>query len=81
MKKNLEDIREDLEIEIDTAQGLSEIMLIIGANSRSFERNGITFENISSAFSLIAKLFDEHVQNLNTLANKLVDFHNDIKVK
>lgn len=81
MKKTLEDIREELEIEIDDAQGLSEIMLLIHTGSRSFDKDGITFQSVKSAFSLIAKLFDEHVQNLNTLANELVDFHNDLKIK
>lgn len=81
MKKNFEDIRDELENEIDTAQGLSEIMLLIHTGTYGFEKNGITFQSVSRAFSLIAKLFDEHVRNLDMLANELVNFQNELEVK
>ena len=81
MTKNLEEIRDEFENEIDTAQGLSEIMLLIHTGTYGFEKNGITFQSVSRAFSLIAKLFDEHVRNLDMLANELIDLQNEIKVK
>lgn len=77
MKKNFEDIRDKFENEIDAAQGLSEIMLLINTGIYGFEKNGVTFQSVSRAFSLIAKLFDEHVRTLDALANELVDFQND----
>lgn len=79
MKKNLDDIRQELEIEIDTAEGLSEIMLIIHAGANSLDRKDITFKKVSEAFLLIAQLLDEHTQNLDNVANGLVDFDNDLK--
>lgn len=81
MTKNLEEIRDEFENEIDTAQGLYEIMLLIHTGTCGFEKNGITFKSVSRAFSLIAKLFDEHVRSLDTLANELIDFQNEINVK
>ena len=81
MKKNLEDIREDLEIEIDTAKALAEIMLLLHAGSYSFEKNEITFESVKNAFWMISQVSMEHVRNLDAVANELVDFHNDLKIK
>ena len=81
MKKNLDDIREELETELDTAQGLSEIMLLIHTGARCFEREEITFENVKNAFYLLAQLFEEHARNLDAIADKLVDFDNDLKIK
>lgn len=81
MTKNFEDIRDEFENEIDTAQGLSEIMLLIHTGIGGFEKNGITFQSVSRAFSLIAKLFDEHVRSLDTLANELIDLQNESKIK
>lgn len=81
MKKNLEDIREELETEIDTARALAEIMILLNAGSYSFEKNEITFESVKNAFWLISEISLEHVRNLDTVANELVDFHNDLKVK
>ncbi len=81
MKNNLEDIRNKLENELDTAKGLSEIMLLISAGISGYERNGITFKTVSNAFCLIAGICDSHVQSLDSLANELIDFQNDIKIK
>lgn len=81
MKKNLDDIRENLEIEIDTAKALSEIMVLLHASSRSFDQNEITFNAVKNVFELISEIADNHVRNLDTVANELVDFHNDLKTK
>lgn len=78
MKKTLDDIRQEVEAELDLAEGLSEIMMIIYAGSKSFERNDITFEKISGSFGLIAQLLDEHVRKLDHIANGLIDFENDL---
>lgn len=81
MKKNLDDIREELEIEIDTGRALAEIMTLLHAGSYSFEKNEITFESVKNVFWLISEIADNHVRSLDTVANELVDFHNDLKVK
>ncbi|MDE5860174.1 MAG: hypothetical protein K2H23_07330 [Oscillospiraceae bacterium] len=81
MKKNLEDIREEPETEIDTAKALAEIMLIIHTGSRSFDKCEVTFESVKNAFWLISEITSEHVRSLDTPANELVDFQNDLKFK
>lgn len=81
MKKNLEEIREELETEIDTARALFEIMTLIHTGSYSFEKNEITFESVKNAFSLFSQISFEHVHSLDTIANELIDFHNDLKNK
>lgn len=81
MKKTLDDIRQELEVEIDLAGGLSEIMLMVCTGSKSFDRHDVTFENTSSAFCLITELLENHVQSLNDIANRLIDFENDLKSK
>lgn len=78
MKKDLDKIRQELEVEIDTAEGLSEIMLLIHTGTQNLD---ITFEKIASAFYLIVQLFEEHVSNLDHIANGLVDLDNDLRVK
>lgn len=78
MKKDLDKIRQELEVEIDTAEGLSEIMLLIHTGTQNLD---ITFEKIASAFYLIVQLFEEHVRNLDHIANGLVDLDNDLRVK
>ncbi len=79
MKNNLEAIGEKLETELETAKGLSEIMLLIHAGTGGYERNGITFESVNNAFGLILKIFYDHVQSLDLLANDLVDACNELK--
>lgn len=79
MKKNLEELREELEIEIDTAHGLFEIMTLIHAGSYSFDQNEITFESVKNAFFLFSQVSLEHVRNLDTIANGLIDIYNDLK--
>lgn len=81
MKKNLEEIREELETEIDTARALFEIMTLIHTGSYSFEKNEITFETVKNAFFLFSRISFEHVQNLDHIANGLIDFENDLKIK
>ena len=81
MKNNLEEIREELEAEIDTARALFEIMTLIHTGSYSFEKNEITFESVKNAFFLFSQISFEHVHSLDTIANELIDFHNDLKNK
>jgi len=81
MKNNLEDIRDKLENELDTAKGLSEIMMLIHAGICGYEKNGITFKTVNNAFCLIAGICDSHVQSLDDLANELIDFQNELKLK
>lgn len=81
MKKNLEEIREELEIETDTARGLFEVMMLIHTGSYSFEKNEITFESVKNAFYLFSQISLEHVRNLDSITNELIDFYNDLKVK
>lgn len=81
MKKNLEEIREELETEIDTARALFEIMTLIHTGSYSFEKNEITFETVKNAFFLFSRISFEHVRNLDDIANGLIDFENDLKIK
>lgn len=81
MKKNLEEIREELETEIDTARALFEIMTLIHTGSYSFEKNEITFKSVKNAFFLFSQISLEHVHSLDTIANELIDFHNDLKNK
>lgn len=81
MKKNLEEIREELEAEIDTAKALFEIMTLIHTGSYSFEKNEITFETVKNAFFLFSQISFEHVRNLDDIANGLIDFENDLKNK
>ncbi len=81
MKKNLEEIREELEAEIDTARALLEIMTLIHTGSYSFEKNEITFESVKNSFFLFSQISFEHVHSLDTIANELIDFHNDLKNK
>lgn len=81
MKKNLEDIREELEIEIDTAKALAEIMTLLHAGSHSFDKYEVTFNTVKNAFWLISEITEDHVRHLDTVANELIDFHNDLKTK
>jgi len=81
MNHTFEAIGEKLDNEIETAKGVYEIMLLICAGTNGFERNGITFQTVNSALSLISKVFNYHVQSLDSLANELVDFQNDLKLK
>lgn len=81
MKKNLEDIREKLEIEIDVANALAEIMLLIRTGSYSFDKNEITFEDVKNAFWLTAEISEKHARDLDTIANELIDFYNDTRNK
>lgn len=79
MKQNLEEIRQNLEDEIDTARALSEFMTLIHAGAYSFEKNEITFKNVKNAFSLFSQISSEHVHNLDMIADRLIDFYNDMK--
>lgn len=79
MKKSLEDIRDELEIEIDTARALFEIMLLINKCCSSSEKNETTFGSFENAFSLLSDTSEVHVRNLDSIANCLADPDNDLK--
>lgn len=81
MKKNLEDIREELETEIDTARALAEIMILLHAGSYSFEKNEVTFDTVKNAFFLFSQISLEHVRSLDMIADGLIDIYNDLKTK
>lgn len=81
MKKNLEDIRDELETEIDTARALFEIMLLISKCCSSREKNETTFGSFENAFSLLSDTSAVHVRNLDSIANYLTDLYNDLKTK
>lgn len=54
-------------------------MTLIHTGSYSFEKNEITFESVKNAFFLFSQISFEHVHSLDTIANELIDFHNDLK--
>lgn len=78
MKKNLEDIRDKLENEVETAKALTEVMILIHTGAYSFEQYEVTFETVQNLFCLMAKISEKHVHNLDILTDELVDFQNDL---
>ena len=46
MKKNLSDIRNTLNDEVETAKALAEAMILIHAGSRSFDTYEVMFETV-----------------------------------
>ena len=81
MKKSLEDIRDELENEVETAKALTEVMILIHTGAYSFEQYEVTFETVQSLFCLMAKISEKHVRNLDILTDDLADFSNEIKAK
>lgn len=81
MKKSLEDIRDKLENEVETAKALTEVMILIHAGSYSLDQYEVMFETVHNFFGLMAKISEEHVRNLDILTDDLMDFHNDLKTK
>lgn len=81
MKKNLEDIRDKLENEVETAKALAEVMVLIHTGAYSFDRYEVTFENFQNFFGLMAEISEKHVNNLDILTDDLMDFSNDLKNK
>ena len=81
MKKNLEDIREELENEVETAKALNEVMILIHTGAYSFDNYEVKFETVQNLFGLMAKISEKHVNKLDILTDDLADFHNDLKVK
>ena len=81
MKKNLEDIREELENEVETAKALTEVMILIHTGAYSFDQYEVTFETVQNLFGLMAKISEKHVNKLDILTDDLADFYNDLKVK
>ncbi|MDE7279457.1 MAG: hypothetical protein K2N26_07010 [Oscillospiraceae bacterium] len=79
MKKNLEDIRDKLENEVETAKALAEAMILIHAGSYSFDQYEVMFENVQHFFGLMVEISENHVRSLDILTDDLTDFHNDLK--
>ena len=81
MKKTLEDIRDELENEVETAKALTEVMILIHTGAYSFDQYEVTFETVQSLFCLMAKISEKHVNKLDILTDDLADFSNEIKAK
>lgn len=81
MKKTLEDIRDELENEVETAKALTEVMILIHTGAYSFDNYEVTFETVQNFFCLMAKISEKHVNKLDILTDNLTDFNNDLKVK
>lgn len=81
MKKNLEDIVNALESEIETAKALSQVMILIHAGSYSIDTYEIKFAEIQNFFGLMSKISEKHANNLDILTDELIDFSNDLKNK
>ena len=81
MKKTLEDIRDELENEVETAKALTEVMILIHTGAYSFDQYEVMFETVQNLFCLMAKISEKHVRNLDILTDELTDFHNELKTK
>lgn len=81
MKKTLEDIRDELVNEVETAKALNEVMILIHTGAYSFDNYEITFETVQNFFGLMAKISEKHVNKLDIMTDDLADFSNEIKVK
>ena len=81
MKKTLEDIRDELENEVETAKALTEVMILIHTGAYSFDSYEVTFETVQNFFGLVAKISEKHVNKLDILTDDLTDFSNEIKSK
>ncbi len=81
MKKDLGEIRDDLVNEVDTAKAITEFLILIQTGAYSFEKYGITFETVQSAFCLMAKAAEDHARKLDLLTDDFADFQNDLKTK
>lgn len=80
MKKNLKDIMNTLEDEVQTAKALAEAMILIHAGSRGFDTYEVMFETVQDFFGLMAEISENHVRSLDILTDDLMDIHNDLKV-
>lgn len=81
MKKNLDEIRDELENEVETAKALTEVMILIHTGAYGFDQYEVTFETVQNFFGLMARVSEKHVHNLDILTDNLTDFHNELKVK
>lgn len=81
MKKTLEDIRDELENEAETAKALTEVMILIHTGAYGFDQYEVKFETVQNLFCLMAKISEKHVRNLDILTDDIADFQNDLKVK
>ena len=79
MKKNLEDIRDKLTNEVETAKALAEVMVLIRTGSYSFDQYEVTFETVQNFFGLMAEISERHVNSLDILTDDLMDLSNDLK--
>ncbi len=81
MKNSLEDIRDELENEVETAKALTEVMILVHTGAYGFDQYEVTFESVQNLFGLMAKISEKHVNSLDILTDELTDFQNDLKVK
>lgn len=81
MKKSLEDIRNELENEVETAKALTEVMILIHTGAYSFDNYEVMFETVQNFFGLMAKISEKHVNKLDILTDNLTDFNNELKAK
>lgn len=81
MKKNLEDIRNKLEDEVQTAKALTEAIILIHTGSYSFDQYEVMFETVQNFFGLMAKISEKHVNTLDILTDDITDICNELKVK
>lgn len=81
MKKNLSDIRDTLENEVETAKALTEVMILIHTGAYSFDQYEVTFETVQNFFGLMAEISKKHVNNLDIMIDDLTDINSELKNK
>ncbi|MCM1024011.1 MAG: hypothetical protein NC395_08150 [Prevotella sp.] len=81
MKKNLEEIRDELITETETAKAISEVMILLRTGVYGFEQHGVGFETVQNAFGLMAEVSETHANKLDILTDDLTDLQNDLKLK
>lgn len=79
MKQNLEDIRDKLENEVETAKALAEVMMLIHAGAYSLDQYEVMFESVQHFFGLMVEITENHVRSLDILTDDLTDLNNDLK--
>ena len=81
MKKTLEDVRNKLEDEVQTAKALTEALIIIHTGSYSIDQYEVMFETVQNFFGLMAKISEKHAGKLDILIDDITDICNDLKAK
>lgn len=81
MKNNLDDIRNKLENEAETAKSLTEVMMLIHAGAYSLDQYEVMFENVQHFFGLMAEVSENHARSLDIMIDDLTDLNNDLKIK